>query len=159
MWVWFYFLYIYFYLSLTFMLFVMLCSLFFVLPSGFWFASNPIFYVLSSLSLGIDLLLLKLSGNCIQFLFEGELKAFQQSKQLNGVSAKTWNVCFRNIFEYNKVYQNNKSSTRKTLKYAAKEDSFICFLEKLRPIVNAFKVHRHIGNLKVLIPEVYNHTH
>lgn len=29
-----------------------------------------------------------LSGNFIQFLFEEELKAFQQNKQLDGVSAK-----------------------------------------------------------------------
>lgn len=29
-----------------------------------------------------------LSGNFIQFLFEEELKAFQQSKQVDGVSAK-----------------------------------------------------------------------
>ena len=36
------------------------------------------------------------------------------------------------------IYQNNKSSTRNTLKYIEKANSLISFLEKSRTIENAF---------------------
>lgn len=91
-------------------------------------------------------------------IFEEELKAFQQSKQVDGVSAKPKMFVLEGFLNIIKSVKETEAQLE-FLCWGEKKGSLICFLKKSRTTVNVFRVH-NIKNLsQSVIPGVYNHTH